>query len=187
MKSQVTDDIADAEARDACDRAPLAEHEVAMIVAALKKHRTLWETETGDSHAIVEAKLRRERAMGALLFKLKAAGLLNQGGRPPKEKTNDIVSSVSLEDLKIKAEQSSRWQLEAKVPENEFVKWLDKMKACDGEISSAALRRLAMALGLSKNSKTGEDGTEFPDVDASVDDGPCPECGRMCDCVGRAS
>lgn len=169
------------------DDAALTEHQVATIVAALKEHRTLLDAETTASHSTVEKKLRRERTIGALLSTLRGHGLLHKGGRPSNTKTDDKVSWVSLEDLNIRAEQSSRWQLEAKVPEDEFVKWLDKMKACDGEISSAALRRLAMGLGLRKKGEEGEEGTEFSEVDASVDEGPCPECGRMCDCVGEAS
>ena len=155
-------------------------------------HRTtpdlkLWAAETELSHGAIEAKLRRERAIGRRLLELRGANLLNRGGRPPKSKTDDSVSSVSLDDLGIRPEQSSRWQLEAKVSEAEFVCWIEEMKAYDGEISSAALRRLALELGLGKKSKNGPDDPEFKDIDTDLPDGPCPTCGRSCDCDGDAS
>jgi hypothetical protein len=157
---------------------------VAETVIAFKSEFERWKAETGDYYGSIEARLRRERAMGAMLIELKDAGLLHKGGRPPKVKPTTSVSSVSLEDLGITPEQSSRWQLEARVPQDEFDTWIEKMKASDGEISSAALRRLAMNLGLCSKSAGGP---EFPDVDTSVPDGPCAACGRSCGCTGEQS
>ena len=149
---------------------------VRLIVGQITEHLALWRVETEASHSKVEAKLRRERAMGALLFKLKGAGLLNQGGRPPKEKTNDMVSSVSLEDLKIKAEQSSRWQLEAELPEDKFVQWIKDTRSRGDEISSAGLRKCATEYVKLRAGVVPPD--EFDNV-AEIDDGtgPCATCG----------
>ena len=173
-------------------RTRLTAEDVARIVEELKADVEVWASETILHHEAVEAKLRRERAMGSGLLELKRAGLLTQGGRPPKAETDDRVSLVSLEDIGIRAHQSSRWQLEAKVPEAEFVCWIEEMKDCDGEISSAGLRRLALQLGLGGKSKNGSGGSgsddeEFDDVDTDLPDGPCPMCGRSCDCKGDLS
>lgn len=165
--------------------AALNEDAIASIVADIKAHLVLWAGEAGTSFSAIEAKLRRERAMGMLLATLKKAGLLDRGGRPAKIKTDNTLSSVSLADLRIRPEQSSRWQVEARVPEEEFITWIEKMKACDGEISSAALRRLAMGLGLCKKPDTASgDDDEFQDVDASI---TCPNCGEVIDFAGAAS
>src|SRR5262245_36389836 len=79
--------------------APLTQEDRTAIVEEFKEHYTSWLVETQTSHGAVEAKLRRERRMGALLLDLKEAGLLDKGGRPSKSKTHNGPLSVSLEDL----------------------------------------------------------------------------------------
>src|SRR5260370_14458897 len=75
-------------AADAIDTpAPLNQDDIAAIVLDFKSQLVLWQTETNSSYTAIEAKLWRERAMGALLMTLKDAGLLDKGGRPSKTKT----------------------------------------------------------------------------------------------------
>jgi hypothetical protein len=115
-----------------------------------------------------EIKLRAERRLGDLL----ASVDFDKGGRPAK--TNNTRLSVRLADLGVTPMQSSRWQLEASVPEREFVEWIDNMKARDEEITGAGLRRLAADL---KAHGAGlADGDEFPDADTSCPS-TCPTCG----------
>jgi hypothetical protein len=66
-------------------------------------------------------------------------------GRPTGEET------VKLEDLEISYNDSSRWQLMAKVPDAKFVAWVDERLSRGQEITSGGLRMYAKnLLGLSK-------------------------------------
>lgn len=64
-----------------------------------------------------EIKLRAERRAGELLKERE----MNQGGRPIEKETSNIMLPVihppKLEELGISKVQSSRWQLEAQIPE----------------------------------------------------------------------
>ena len=88
-----------------------------------------------DAQEIVR---RAERGLGEMLAGMKKS----EGGRP--KKTGDTMSSVStLEDMGIEKKQSSRWQAEASVPEEDFEKWVDKSRANDEELTQAGLIRFA--------------------------------------------
>jgi hypothetical protein len=82
-----------------------------------------------------EIKLRAERKAGRMLERMRLRG----GNR--KSKLHDVT--LKLESLGITRIQSSRWQLEAQVPEEAFVGFVREADANGYELTSAALIRLA--------------------------------------------
>lgn len=85
-----------------------------------------------------EIKVRAERKAGEMLAEMPK----HTGGRPPK--TNDIVSSVSkLADIGISPKQSERWQKLAAVPEDKFEEAVAAAKEVAGEVTTAAMLRVA--------------------------------------------
>lgn len=95
---------------------------------------------------IAEIKLRAERRAGELLAEIDKA----KGGNPKLQSilkpTGDTLSPVALEDLGISKKQSSRWQLEAEVPEEEFERHVAGIKAAKEELTSVGVRDLAKKL-----------------------------------------
>jgi len=87
-----------------------------------------------------ELKLRAERKAGQLL----AQTMFSRGGRPSKHKQPPEV--ISLKSLGITKSQSSSWQLEARVPENVFERYVLETQQAKAELSSQGLLRIARAL-----------------------------------------
>lgn len=86
-----------------------------------------------------EVKLLAERMAGQLLSKL----MLRGGDRRSKS----CHERLKLDDLGISRNQSTRWQVQARVPEKVFVEYV--RQTCDSgkELTSAALMRLAKQCG----------------------------------------
>lgn len=103
-------------------------------------------------NAAAEIKLRAERKAGEML----AAMEKNEGGRPSK--TPDIVSGVSipasLSDLGVTEQQSSRWQREAKVSDEDFEQYVESCREEAKELTQAGL--LNIAKGCHVSQATGE-------------------------------
>jgi N6-adenosine-specific RNA methylase IME4 len=100
-----------------------------------------------SNHA-VEIKLRAERLMGQMLANIRK----HPGGRP-SDKTPIHVgrgfvepAPLTLRDIGISYKQSARCQVLARIPEPIFEASLAKTKAEGGELTSAALVRLAKTL-----------------------------------------
>jgi hypothetical protein len=83
-------------------------------------------------------KLNCERKAGRLLIELNV-----HGGRPAKKKRSH--DATVLRDLGIKKSQSSRWQREARVPDEVFERYLAWARENKEEVTSAGLLRLARA------------------------------------------
>ena len=128
-----------------------------------------------QQYAAAEMKLRAERRLGEML----AQTPLDKGGRPPKRKTANATLSVRLVDLGITPMQSSRWQTEASVPEHEFIKWMDDLRARDEDITSAGLRELAMNL---RGGSRRPAGAQFPIANTATPTPACPGCGHVFEC-----
>ena len=60
----------------------------------------------------------------------------------PKKKPNTMLGS-SLELLGLSYMQSSRWQLVASIPQDQFEKHIAETLASDKELTSAGVRKLA--------------------------------------------
>lgn len=83
-------------------------------------------------------KLRAERRAGELLREMER----NVGGNP--NMLQDVTGlPPTLSDLGISRFQSSRWQKEAGVPEEDFEQYVAKTKAKKEEITSTGLQKLA--------------------------------------------
>ena len=54
----------------------------------------------------------------------------------------------------VNKDQSSRWQLEAKVPEEKFEKWIEETRENNGELSAVDLMRLAKGAGIQEHGQT---------------------------------
>lgn len=88
-----------------------------------------------------EIKLRAERRAGELLREMEK----NEGGRPAE--TGNAMLPVSepptLADLGIERMQSSRWQMIAEMPEEQFEQHIAETKADGKELTEAGLLRAA--------------------------------------------
>lgn len=85
-----------------------------------------------------EVKLRAERRAGELLAEL------NLHGGDRREET--ATKRLTLEDVGVSKDQSSRWQLAAKVPDENFEEFLSDAKEKKEEVTTAGLVRLAQSL-----------------------------------------
>jgi hypothetical protein len=85
-----------------------------------------------------EVKLRAERQAGKLLSQLTLRG----GDRRSKSHGERL----KLGDLGLSANQSKRWQLQARVPENIFLAHVKQTRETGKELTSAGLMRLAKQL-----------------------------------------
>lgn len=82
-----------------------------------------------------ELKLRAERRAGAMLAKLKLHG----GDR--SEASAD--ERLTLEDIGISKDQSSRWQLSAVVSDKRFERYLSETQSAKEEVTTAGLMKIA--------------------------------------------
>ncbi len=105
------------------------------------------------ANAAAEIKLRAERKAGEML----AAMEKDKGGRPIETSNSALPVSVpSLDDLGIDKMQSSRWQREAKVPEEEFEAYIESCCYEGKEVTQAGLLKIANGSHVSLNSGENE-------------------------------
>jgi len=109
-----------------------------------------------------EVKLRAERQAGKLLSQM----MLRGGDR--RSKNHD--ERLKLDDLGISRNQSTRWQMEARVPENVFRDHIRDTCAAGKELTSARLMRLAKQWGQSDHVNGGNGHIRGEDV--------CPDSGN---------
>lgn len=102
------------------------------------------------ANAAAEIKLRAERKAGEML----AAMEKDIGGRPTRTPTTTV--GVPLESLGISYNQSSRWQKEAKVPEDQFEEYLFDCNNEQREVTQSGLLKLADPCHVSHNSVENE-------------------------------
>ena len=92
------------------------------------------------ANAAAEIKLRAERKAGEML----AAMEKKPAGRPSGNRSHDATDSPpSLDELGIKKSQSSRWQQEACVPDEQFEQYLTSCVQRGSEITQAGLLKIA--------------------------------------------
>ena len=97
-----------------------------------------------------EVKLRAERQAGKLLSQL----MLRGGDRRSKSRHE----RVKLDDLGISRNQSTRWQIQAKVPENIFATYVRDTCDAGKELTSANLMRIAKQWGVRDHARTSGNG-----------------------------
>jgi hypothetical protein len=109
-----------------------------------------------------EVKLRAERRAGKLLAQL----LLRGGDRRSKARHNRL----KLDDLGITRNQSTRWQIQAKVPEDIFGIYIRQTCDAGKELTSANLMRIAKKWGNRENSHSNGNGSNNkpPDGDDRI-------------------
>jgi phage N-6-adenine-methyltransferase len=95
-----------------------------------------------------EIKLRAERKAGEML----AAMEKNKGAAAPTR----LHDATTLDELGIEKTQSSRWQREAKVPEETFVEYISTCQEANQEITQAGLLKIANGSHVSLNSGENE-------------------------------
>ena len=93
-----------------------------------------------NQNEAAEIKIRAERKAGEMLAQMPKA----EGGQPYQEKnsTGNIVLPVdtpTLSDLGIEKMQSSRWQMVASLPEDEFEELITETKANKKELTTSAI------------------------------------------------
>ena len=105
-----------------------------------------------------EVKLRAERKAGKLISQLSLHG----GDRRSKESDD----RVKLEDLGISKDQSSRWQLIARVPDKAFELHVSSVKESAAELTTSSVVKLARQLTPKKpaKSKSVDGGTVVADL-----------------------
>ena len=113
--------------KDVRDKAEAVRHYAKSIAMGLEMH-----------NLAAEIKLRAERKAGKLLRSLSLRG----GNR--KSKCHD--DRLKLADLGIDANQSSRWQREAEIPEDVFQTYVEHTTSAKKEISAAGLLAIAKRL-----------------------------------------
>lgn len=101
------------------------------------------------ANAAAEIKLRAERKAGEMLSRMENAKT------GPKELGNTTLPN-SLDDLGIDKMQSSRWQREAKVPEEEFEAYIESCCYEGKEVTQAGLLKIANGSHVSLNSGENE-------------------------------
>jgi len=82
-----------------------------------------------------EIKIRAERKGGWLLKEIE----LNKGGRPSENQSHDVTGFPSLDDIGIGRMQSSRWQLEASVPDDIFEEYVAEIVSKPDELTTAGV------------------------------------------------
>lgn len=87
----------------------------------------------------------KEASQKAKAFQLKAerkAGdWLDKYGPSPGNPQLSHAATISLDDLDIDRSESSRWQVEAKLPQSKFNAWVDDCISTGKEVTAAGLRR----------------------------------------------
>lgn len=106
-------------------------------------------------NAIARLKIDAERRLGTLLAKMDLRG----GDRKSEAAIDSSVKKTSLEELGINRNESSRWQREARIPEEEFVKFCHECEEKGVEISTNLLLRTFTPKSVKKrrSSKTKTD------------------------------
>ncbi len=95
-----------------------------------------------------EIKVRAERKAGEMLAAMKQTGERASRGRQPQDS-----KPSTLEDLGVTEKQSHRWQKLAAVPENQFEEAIAAAKEVAGEVTTAAMLRLAPTKKRKKHKK----------------------------------
>lgn len=95
-----------------------------------------------------EIKLRAERKAGELLAEMDKPK--NQHDCRSQDAT------TKLESLGVNKSQSSRWQEEAKVDEDQFVEWVEEVKTKGEELTQSGLLKLARGRTVAASANTGE-------------------------------
>lgn len=96
---------------------------------------------------VAELKLRAERRAGQML----ADFALHGGKRNPRER------KLKLEDLGISKDQSSRWQLLARIKDRKFDEFIDSVRTNGQELTTALALRFAKKLVGKRNNKPTTD------------------------------
>jgi len=115
----------------------------------------LYVKQQGENQAmqndIAEIKLRAERRAGELLREMEK----HPAGRPAENRSHHATDfePPTLSDLGITKSQSSRWQLEAEVPETVFEQHVAEVKAAKDDLTSVGLRRVAQRLRQKKEAE----------------------------------
>ena len=105
------------------------------------------------ANAAAEIKLRAERKAGEML----AAMEKRDGGDAAKARSHDVTElPPSLDDLGIDKMQSSRWQREAKVPDDQFEAYVESCREANQELTQAGLLKIANGSHVSLNSGENE-------------------------------
>ena len=113
-----------------------------------------------QNHA-AEVKLCAERKAGKLLAECRLRG----GDR----RSTSHDATLKLSDLGITRDQSSRWQLEASVPDSEFHRYVTHCRHAGKELTSGALLRLARSGSNGKQEDPrGEGEPDFAGLPASL-------------------
>lgn len=100
------------------------------------------------SNAAAEIKLRAERKAGAML----AAMEKKPAGRPSENRSHDVTDfPPSLDDLGIDKMQSSRWQKEASVSEEDFEQYLHQCLEHSREVTQSGLLKIANGTHISSS------------------------------------
>ncbi len=102
--------------------------------AAIKLAKSQRDVGTEVVNDAMEIVLEAERRIGTML----AETVDHQGGRPPKN--GDAKSPLS--ELGISKKQSSRWQAEATVPDEQFRLWKEETREDGKQLTSGALIKL---------------------------------------------
>ncbi len=105
------------------------------------------------ANAAAEIKLRAERKAGEML----AAIEKRDGGDAARARSQAATElPPSLDDLGLTKDQSSRWQREAKVPEEEFEAYIESCCYEGKEVTQAGLLKIANGSHVSLNSGENE-------------------------------
>ena len=102
---------------------------------AVRKYAQSASLGLGIQNRAAEVKLRAERQAGKLLAQMTLRG----GDRRSK----NHCERLKLEDLGVSRNQSTRWQVQARLPENMFREHIKQMCESGKELTSARLLRLA--------------------------------------------
>lgn len=97
-----------------------------------------------------EIKLRAERKAGEML------AAMEKQGPGQYQRSHDVTVAPSLDDLGIDKMQSSRWQREAKVPEEKFAEYIATCQEANQEVTQAGLLKIANGSHVSLNSGENE-------------------------------
>jgi phage N-6-adenine-methyltransferase len=103
------------------------------------------------ANAAAEIKLRAERKAGEML-----AAMEKQSGARGVGKKVESHDATPLSDLGINQTQSSRWQREAKVPEDQFEAYVESCREANQELTQAGLLKIANGSHVSLNSGENE-------------------------------
>jgi hypothetical protein len=106
---------------------------------AVRKYAQSASLGLGVQNRAAEVKLRAERQAGKLLSQL----MLRGGDRRSKSHSDRL----KLDDLGLTPNQSKRWQLQARVPDNLFLDHVKQTCEEGKELTSAGLMRLAIRIG----------------------------------------